>query len=181
MTLSHGLAMTSIAVFAFGCSGKTTGGTGGTDAGTGGAATGGSGGATAGGSASGGASGYGAAGAPGCACPDAPPAGNDPCDCEGSLCAYVDCTSAGRTEARCASGQFTVSHAVCEMFDCDFAGQCTPNQICVARPSGAYIVACEDNACGKGPLTCDCVCGAPGCIITDSMHVQCASTCNGCP
>jgi hypothetical protein len=100
-------------------------------------------------------------------CPQTPPTNAASCGTVGYSCFYEDCAGAGRTQAVCASGTWTVQTAACSSITCTGAGAttttltCAAGKICVRTTSGggAYMVqpACVDNACGKGPISPQCL------------------------
>jgi len=105
-------------------------------------------------------------------CPQAPPTDAASCGTVGYSCFYEDCAGAGRTQAVCASGTWTIQTAACSSMTCAGAGAptttltCAAGKICVRTTSGGgvYMVqpSCVDNTCGKGPISPQCLPSLPG-------------------
>jgi len=133
-------------------------------------------------------------------CPQTPPANAASCGAVDFSCIYEDCAGAGRTQAVCASGTWTVQNAACSTTECAGAGAtttmltCAAGKICVRTTSGggAYTVqpSCVDNTCGKGPVSPECLqrlsgsCSASyslsGVIINCSLPSSCGQGQGGC-
>jgi len=113
-------------------------------------------------------------------CPQTPPTNGATCGSVGYACTYEDCANAGRTQATCTSGTWTIQTAACVAQACAGGGissttiTCDVGKICVRTTSGggAYMIqpSCVDNTCGKGPITTDCLPSLPGsCFSSGSV------------
>jgi hypothetical protein len=113
-------------------------------------------------------------------CPQTPPTSGSDCGSFDHSCTYEDCANAGRTQAACASGTWTIQTAACAAQACAGEGTnavtitCSAGKICVRTTSGggAYLVypSCVDNTCGNGPITPECIQGLTGsCLSSGSL------------
>jgi len=135
--------------------------------------------------------------APSANCPLAPPSNGTSCGGVSLSCAYQDCAGAGRTQANCQGGTWSVQTVTCDSVACKGGGVysggdviCSPGQICVHTTGGggAYIItpSCATNNCGSSPVTLTCVQGLSGsCFVVSDSEISCStSTCTSsdtCP
>lgn len=113
-------------------------------------------------------------------CPQEPPTSGTACGSGTYACYYENCSAAGRTEAKCAAGKWTVESAPCSTVSCAGAGivstvlTCAVGQICVRTTGGggAYVItpSCVSNTCGNGPVSPQCLPALEGtCGIMTSL------------
>jgi hypothetical protein len=110
-------------------------------------------------------------------CPPTAPSDGAGCGSTALSCAYQDCAGAGRTQATCQGGTWSVQTTAC--LRCSGSGTytgylyCSPDQICVHTTGGggAYTVtpSCMTNTCAPAPLADDCL-GLPG--LRNSCYVS---------
>ena len=137
----------------------------------------------------GGGSGAPAAGAGGAAqspvCPGTAPLAASACAAAGQRCFYEDCAGAGRSDASCDNGSWTVHTAACGAVHCTgFASgtSCATGQVCSIIEGGAISTMCAQSSCGSGPVTCACAhASCTNCAITGSPEqgftVTCVANC----
>ena len=135
--------------------------------------------------------------APTATCPLAPPANGSSCGGTALSCVYQDCAGAGRTQASCQGGTWSVQTVSCDSVSCKGGGVspsaaviCGPGQICVHTTSsgGAYVItpSCATNTCGASAVSLSCIQGLSGnCSVVSDSEVSCSlQTCTSstsCP
>jgi hypothetical protein len=113
-------------------------------------------------------------------CPQTAPSNASACGPVDFSCFYEDCAGAGRTQAACTTGKWTVQTAACTTTACAGGGitpgtlTCDIGKICVRTTGGggAYVItpSCATNACGTGPITTQCIQGLSGsCFANTSL------------
>lgn len=126
----------------------------------------------------------GSGGAPDGTCPNEPPVENGSCSELGVLCAYEDCSGAGRTVAECLFGQWSVETGACtEVVYCsDGSATCALGEICSITAGGAYQQQCVPNTCEGEAVDCDCLQGCGGdCFTSAMLETGITVTCDTCP
>jgi len=129
-------------------------------------------------------------------CPLTAPSNGASCGSAALSCAYQDCAGAGRTQAICQAGSWSVETAVCTK--CSGGGTytgyvyCSPDEICVLTTGGggAYTVtpSCMTNTCAPAPLADQCLglsdlrnrCYVSGNGVSCSEPSLCGSGMGGC-
>ena len=121
-------------------------------------------------------------------CPQSAPSNATACGPVDYSCYYEDCAGAGRTQATCTTGTWSVQATACTSVTCVGGGistsslTCDAGKICVRTTSGggAYMItpSCATNACGAGPLSLQCIQGLSGsCFLntsTSGAQVSCS-------
>ena len=134
--------------------------------------------------------------APAATCPSTAPSNGGSCGGTSLSCLYQDCAGAGRTQAVCQGGAWSVQTVSCDSVACKGGGVyhdgdviCGSGQICVHTTGGggAYIVtpSCATNNCGSSPVSLSCVQGLSGsCAVVSDSEINCSlQSCTGstCP
>jgi hypothetical protein len=130
-------------------------------------------------------------------CPLAPPSNGASCAGIALPCVYQDCAGAGRTQANCQGGTWSVQTVSCDSVVCKGGGVyyggdviCGRGQICVHTTGGggAYIVtpSCATNNCASSPVSLSCVQGLSGdCSVVSDSEISCSlqscTSSNICP
>jgi hypothetical protein len=154
-------------------------------AGGGGVGAGGSvGGAGGGHAGAGGQGAKGGGGGAGTLCPSTPPMNGYAC--AGQDCYYEDCGGLGRTIALChPEGTFEVQTTACTAVACSLSAvggpSCPAGMICMQVAGGAVSDKCVSNACGTGPIGCDCLTSCVGTCSVSGNAQGIGVSCNTCP
>ena len=120
-------------------------------------------------------------------CPLAPPSNGSSCGSVAYACVYQDCVNAGRTEANCQGGTWSVQTAACDVIQCPGGGVysgsgplCSRGQICVRTTGGggAYVItpSCVTNTCSPSPVSLGCIQGLYGsCYVVSDTEIDCSA------
>ena len=134
--------------------------------------------------------------APTAICPLVAPSNGASCGGGGLSCIYQDCSGAGRSEANCLNGSWSVRTVACDSVTCKGGGVysggdviCGTGQICVRTTGGggAYVItpSCAANTCSPSPVTLACMSGLGGsCYVSSDTEIDCSATSlcpGGCP
>lgn len=123
---------------------------------------------------------------PNATCPATAPANGATCGGTALSCVYQDCAGAGRTQALCQNGAWSVQTMTCDSVACKGGGIysgggiiCGPGKICVQTTSsgGAYVItpSCATNKCGTSPVALSCVEGLTGnCYVQTETNITCS-------
>jgi hypothetical protein len=122
-------------------------------------------------------------------CPPTAPADGASCGATDLNCSYQDCAGAGRIQANCQGGVWSVQTVTCASIACTGDGTytggtlyCGPGQICARNYSvgGAYFIipTCVQDTCAPAPVSIQCLTGLPGAVCNVSPT---AITCSARP
>lgn len=112
-------------------------------------------------------------------CGEVPAADGTSCSVQGLTCAYNHCPTE-QNFTLCWNGVWQSSSAPCTEFSCG-SETCTGEQICSVVSGAAQLSTCVENACGAGPITCECMApSCPDCRIS-GRGFGFKVTCTSCP